>query len=72
MLRVGASSTGILFEEVPEPCVLAITTAKYGRKTAPATKTKVNQLTGMATAKTMQITLMTMAIVYLIKRERRS
>jgi len=72
MLRVGASATGARFEAVPGPWALAMTTAKYGRNTAPATNTKVSQLTGMATARIMQITLITMAIVYLMKRERRS
>jgi hypothetical protein len=72
MLRVGASATGARFEAVPGPWALAITTAKYGRNTAPATNTKVSQLTGMATARIMQITLITMEIVYLMKRERRS
>jgi len=72
MLITGASAELALDLEGPTPCALAMTTAKYGRKTAPATKTMVIQPAGTATARTMQITLITMATVYFMKRLRRS
>jgi hypothetical protein len=55
-----------------EPWALAIITAKYGRKIAPAAKTKVIQPSGKLTARTMQTTRTIMAMVYLMKRLRRS
>jgi hypothetical protein len=71
MTRVGATALGAESFELPLPTPLAITTAKYGRKIAPAKQTHINQpWTTMAS--TIQTTRTVIAIVYLIMRDLRS
>jgi hypothetical protein len=72
MLIVGASA--FFLEDLEEfaPWALAMITAKYGRNMAPSENSTVSQPRGTLTARTMQTTRMIIAMVYLIKRLRRS
>jgi hypothetical protein len=66
----GARVTEFIVPEL-EPCALAIITAKYGRKIAPANASHINQPSTKMAA-TMQITRIVMAIRYLTMRVLRS